>query len=119
MTCTARPTYDEIYEWVTDYEKHDSVAHATVHVLRQEDPEHLNSGMVAVHLNHGPASISLNVDCERMWTAALSERSGEFPLSGGNLVALGEELYTTGKLCEYLQARTDGAPDSALEAALR
>ncbi|BFM24373.1 hypothetical protein QE430_001257 [Microbacterium testaceum] len=119
MTCTARPTYDEIYEWVTDYEKHDSVAHATVHVLRQEDPEHLNSGMVAVHLNHGPASISLNVDCERMWTAALSERSGEFPLSGGNLVALGEELYTTGKLCEYLQARTDGAPDSAPEAALR
>ena len=119
MTCTARPTYDEIYEWVTDYEKHDSVAHATVHVLRQEDPEHLNSGMVAIHLNHGPASISLNVDCERMWTAALSERSGEFPLSGGNLVALGEELYTTGKLCEYLQARTDGAPDSAPEAALR
>lgn len=119
MTCTARPTYDEIYEWVTDYEKHDSVAHATVHVLRQEDPEHLNSGMVAVHLNHGPASISLNVDCERMWTAALSERSGEFPLSGGDLVALGEELYTTGKLCEYLQARTDGAPDSAPEAALR
>ena len=119
MTCTARPTYDEIYEWVTDYEKHDSVAHATVHVLRQEDPEHLNSGMVAIHLNHGPASISLNVDCERMWTAALSERSGEFPLSGGNLIALGEELYTTGKLCEYLQARTDGAPDSAPEAALR
>ncbi|MCM3500896.1 hypothetical protein M3667_03260 [Microbacterium sp. P26] len=119
MTCAARPTYDEIFEWVTDYEKHDSVAHATVHVLRQEDPEHLNSGMVAIHLNHGPASISLNVDCERTWTAALSERSGEFPLSGGNLIALGEELYTTGKLCEYLQARTDGAPDSATEAALR
>ncbi|WP_154096118.1 hypothetical protein [Microbacterium testaceum] len=107
MTCTARPTYDEIYQWVTDYEKHDTVAHATVHVLRQDDPEHLNSGMVAIHLNHGPASISLNVDCERTWTAALSERSGEYPLSGGNLVALGEELYTTGKLCEYLQARTD------------
>ncbi|MDU0325577.1 hypothetical protein RWH43_02290 [Microbacterium sp. KSW2-21] len=114
MTCTARPTYDEIYEWVTDYEKHDSVAHATVHVLRQEDPEHLNSGMVAIHLNHGPASISLNVDCERTWTAALSERSGEFPLSGGNLIALGEELYTTGKLCEYLQARTNGTPEAAL-----
>jgi len=109
MTCSARPTFTEIHEWVTEYEKHDSVAHATVHVLRQDDPEHLESGMVAIHLNHGPASISLNVDCERTWTASLSERSGEFPLSGGNLIALGEELYTTGKLCEYLQARTDEA----------
>lgn len=113
MTCTARPAYDEILEWVTEYEKHDRVAHATVHVLRQDDPEHLDSGMVAIHLNHGPASISLNVDCERKWTASLSERSGEFPLSGTHLIALGEELFTTGKLCEYLQSRTDGTVSTA------
>ncbi|MEV7826365.1 hypothetical protein [Microbacterium enclense] len=109
MTCDARPTFAEISEWVADYEKHDRVAHATVHVLRQDDPDHLDSGLVAIHLNHGPASISLNVDCERTWTAALSERSGEFPLTGSHLVALGEELFTTGKLCEYLQSRTDQA----------
>jgi hypothetical protein len=106
MTCS-RPTFAEITEWVADYEKHDHVAHATVHVLPQEDPEHLESGIVAVHLNHGPASIYLNVDCDRKWTAALTERSGEFPLSGGHLIALGEELLTTGRLCEYLQSRTN------------
>ncbi len=109
MTCATRPTFDEIAEWVADYEKTDRVAHATVHVLPQEDPEHVDSGLVAIHLNHGPASIYLNVDCERVWTAALTERSGEFPLSGSHLIALGEELYTTGKLCEYLQSRTDRA----------
>ncbi|MDQ1074180.1 MULTISPECIES: hypothetical protein [Microbacterium] len=37
MTC-ARPTFAEISEWVTDYEKQDRVAHATVHVLPQEAP---------------------------------------------------------------------------------
>lgn len=107
MTCTTRPTFDQIAEWVADYEKDASVAHATVHVLSQEDPEHLDSGLVAIHLNHGPASIYLNVDCERQWTAALTERSGEFPLSGKHLIALGEELFTTGRLCEYLQTRTN------------
>ncbi|KEP75416.1 hypothetical protein HR12_34315 [Microbacterium sp. SUBG005] len=75
----------------------------------QDDPEHTDSGIVAVHLNHGPASIYLNVDCERTWTATLTERSGEFPLTGGHLIALGEELLTTGRLCEYLQRRTDAA----------
>lgn len=97
----------QIREWVTDYEKHDHLAHATVHVLPQEDQEHLDSGIVAIHLNHAPASIYLNVDCERQWTAALTERSGELPLSGSHLMALGEELITMGKLCEYLQSRTD------------
>ena len=109
MTCASRPTFDEIAEWVAEYEKTDHVAHATVHVLPQEDPEHEESGLVAIHLNHGPASIYLNVDCQRTWTAALTERSGEFPLSGKHLIALGEELFTTGKLCEYLQSRTDQA----------
>ncbi|WP_136587794.1 hypothetical protein [Microbacterium hydrothermale] len=112
MTCT-RPTLDEITQWVADYEKTDRVAHATVHVLPQDDPEHTESGIVAVHLNHGPASIYLNVDCERSWTATLTERSGEFPLKGGHLIALGEELFTTGKLCEYLQQRTDAAEAGA------
>lgn len=108
MTCT-RPSFDEITRWVSDYEEHDRVAHATVHVLPQDDPEHTDSGIVAVHLNHGPASIYLNVDCNRTWTATLTERSGEFPLAGGHLIALSEELLTTGKLCEYLQERTDAA----------
>ncbi|MDQ1083100.1 MULTISPECIES: hypothetical protein [Microbacterium] len=109
MACCPRPTFDEITEWVAAYEETDHVAHATVHVLAQEDPEHLDSGIVAIHLNHGPASIYLNVDCDRKWTAALTERSGEFPLSGKHLIALGEELFTTGRLCEYLQSRTDEA----------
>lgn len=109
MTSSSRPTFAEIAEWVADYEKTDRVAHATVHVLPQDEPGYLDSGLVAIHLNHGPASISLNVDDDRTWTAALSERSGEFPLSGKHLIALGEELLTTGQLCEYLQARTDAA----------
>ncbi|MFF7681260.1 hypothetical protein ACFZA2_00765 [Microbacterium sp. NPDC007973] len=113
MTCT-RPAFDEISQWVADYEQHDRVAHATVHVLPQDDAEHADSGIVAVHLNHGPASIYLNVDCERTWTATLTERSGEFPLTGGDLIALGEELFTTGKLCKYLQKRTDAATAEAV-----
>ena len=52
MTCT-RPTLDEITQWVADYEETDSVAHATVHVLPQDDPEHTESGIVAVEV-HGP-----------------------------------------------------------------
>lgn len=108
MTCT-RPPLADIAQWVADYEERARVAHATVHVLPQDDPEHGDSGIVAVHLTHGPASIYLNVDCEGIWTAALTERSGEFPLTGTHLVALGEELFTTGKLCEYLQQRTDAA----------
>lgn len=114
MTCT-RPPFADIAQWVDDYEKHDRVAHATVHVLPQDDPEHSDSGIVAVHLNHGPASIYLNVDCERTWTATLTERSGEFPLTGTHLIALGEELLTTGKLCEYLQKRTDAATHGTTE----
>ncbi|MDF2917231.1 hypothetical protein [Microbacterium sp. NPDC086615] len=106
MTC-ARPTFAEISEWVTDYEKQDRVAHATVHVLPQEDPAHLESGIVAVHLNHGPTSIYRDLDCDPKWTAALTERSGAFPLSGGHLIALGEELLTTGRLSEYLHSRTN------------
>ncbi|WP_270352498.1 hypothetical protein [Microbacterium testaceum] len=109
MTCSSRPTLAEITDWVADYERTSRVAHATVHVLPQEDLDHVDSGIVAVHLNHGPASIYLNVDCERRWTAALTERSGEFPLPGDHLIALGEELLTTGQLCEYLQKRTDAA----------
>ncbi len=79
MTCSSRPTLAEITDWVAEYEKTSRVAHATVHVLPQDDVEHVDSGIVAVHLTHGPASIYLNVDCERRWTAALTERSGEFP----------------------------------------
>ncbi|WZH37083.1 MAG: hypothetical protein PIR02_00130 [Microbacterium enclense] len=105
MTARQRPNLADVARWVHDYDER--IAPSSARVVAHGDPEQDGLGIVLVYLKHAPASVYLQLTADGRWSATLTERADELTGTSLDLIGLGEEVTAAGRLCAYLQERTD------------
>ncbi|MEV8239862.1 hypothetical protein AB0O90_06495 [Microbacterium testaceum] len=105
MTPRDRPTLADMTSWVHHYDEH--IAATPARVVAHGDPTQEGPGIVLVYLKYAPAAVYLQLNANGTWAATLTERTDELTGTSLDLIGLGEEVTAAGRLCAYLQERTD------------